>query len=342
MTAQNDYRRVLKAYPSIYQPRHVEHIGSAGGFSGAMFWRWQTELGELCLKRWPAEHPSAERLEFIHSVLRHVVKQGFGCVPLPLDTTSGNSYVAWGGHLWELTPWLPGIADDGQSPSEARLCAAMEMLARFHRTVASFQSSRPTLAKSPTIVQRLEKLHSLAAGGLTAVAAAVDRRPDHVLAPPAGKIMAHFPGTAPEVERLLIAGMKHEVELHPCIRDVRQEHVLFSGSVVTGLVDFGAMRMDNVSADVARLLGSMAGDDVAQRQKALDAFSVVYPLSEVELGLVTACDRAAVLLSGLLWLEWIFVEKRRFEKQNEVKRRLDMILSRLACVGKNSHGSETT
>ncbi len=49
--------------------------------------------------------------------------------------------------------------------------------------------------------------------------------------------------------------------LQPCIRDVWHDHVLFVGDDVSGLVDFGAMQPDSVAADIARLLGSLAGDD---------------------------------------------------------------------------------
>jgi hypothetical protein len=61
---------VLAQYASALQPLRSERLPS-GGFSGAQLWRLETVAGPLCLRRWPAEHPSAQRLTLIHNVLRH-------------------------------------------------------------------------------------------------------------------------------------------------------------------------------------------------------------------------------------------------------------------------------
>jgi len=132
MDRQNHVQTVLAAYPREFHAQRIEDLGPAGGFSGARFWRLRTAGGLFCLRRWPSEHPSRKRVEYIHSVLRLVAGQGVNVVPVPLLNLQGGSYVGHAGHLWELTPWMPGEADYHRAPNPDRLTAAMQTLARFH------------------------------------------------------------------------------------------------------------------------------------------------------------------------------------------------------------------
>lgn len=82
----------------------MEPIRHTGGFSGAELWHLHAPRGPLCLRRWPAGHPSHERLEFIQAVLWHVDQEGFHRIPVPLETRHHHGYVLHAGHLWELAP----------------------------------------------------------------------------------------------------------------------------------------------------------------------------------------------------------------------------------------------
>src|SRR5262245_31081207 len=126
------WRSILERYPFDWQSVQAEALGSAGGFSGAQFWRLKTARGNLCLRRWPREHPSAEQLREMHAVLARVWKRGFQRFPPPQSTRDGQTYVEQESHLWELTPWLPGSADYHRRPSQARLSAAACALAESH------------------------------------------------------------------------------------------------------------------------------------------------------------------------------------------------------------------
>ena len=135
------FQEVLAQYLPEFQPTHVEPLGSAGGMSGAQFWRVSAvvrgspdpappKLGvglptPYILRRWPAEHPSPDRLRFIHAVLRHAAERGCGFLPVPVTLQTGQSFVSHSGHLWELEPWMPGVADYDRLPSVAKLRAAM-------------------------------------------------------------------------------------------------------------------------------------------------------------------------------------------------------------------------
>jgi Ser/Thr protein kinase RdoA (MazF antagonist) len=339
MTAEPDFRQVLAAYPDDCQPQRTEFLGAAGGFSGAMFWRLQTPHRLLCLRRWPREHPPTERLEFIQAVLWHVNQEGFRLAPLPLETRTRAGYVRHAEHLWELTPWMPGAANYTTAPSAAKLRAALVALGEFHRAAAAFPLPVSGHVASPGIARRLELLQSLITGEFETIKQAVKRAAavqaadnaiaDGEITVAAQRLLELFPRAAPEVLAMLRQASRIKAPLQPCVCDIWHDHVLFEGEQVSGLIDFGAMRAETVAADVARLLGSLVGDDPAGWKAGLAAYESVRPLSEAEAVLVSALDQSGVLLGGMNWLRWIYVEGRVFEDRSAVLARLTHLGTRL-------------
>jgi Ser/Thr protein kinase RdoA (MazF antagonist) len=325
------WKEVLASYPADCQAERVDFLGTAGGLSGALLWRITSARGMLCLRRWTAQHPSAERLAFVHDVLRHVQRAGLSFVPAPLTTRRDTTFVAHGKHLWELAPWLPGAAADSAAANPTHLTAAMRALAEFHRAAATFPQCTPA-APSPGILQRRQRILRLMSGGLSELAGAVRRRSGRwiELADRGETILALFEQAGGAVFDSLEVPARTIVPLQPCLRDIHCEHVLFQGDVVTGIVDFGAMRLDNVAADIARLLGSWAANDADGWQRGLAAYVAVRPLSDDERLVVQAFDVSGVLLSGVQWLAWVFEEGRQFDDRPTILRRIDAILARLA------------
>jgi Ser/Thr protein kinase RdoA (MazF antagonist) len=119
----------------------------------------------------------------------------------------------------------------------------------------------------------------------------------------ASRIAAAFQRSAPRVADELRAVGGRPVPLQPCLRDVWHDHVLFQGDKVTGLIDPSAARTDTVTADIARLAGSLIADDQTAWDVALEAYRSVAPLSDAEAQLVPVLDRSGILLSGVGWLE---------------------------------------
>ncbi len=316
----------------------IEYLGSAGGFSGARFWRLTAPDGLLCLRRWPSESPDVSRLRYIHLVLEHVGRR-FARIPVPIRSGSGDSFVQQAGHLWELTRWLVGAADYLPERRPAKLKAAMEALAEWHVAAADgprLPSERLNPCDhSPGVFARLNKLTGLLNGGWGEIRQAVERfHPEnielHELQQLAGRILGLFPQVAPRVERILLCARGIVAPLQPCIRDVWHDHILFDGGEVSGIVDFGALRIESVAGDVARLLGSLAGDDSDSWQLGLSAYRAIRSLSADELALVEAFDDSLALLSGMNWLEWVFLEGRTFEGLPALVGRVRAIVERLA------------
>jgi len=329
MTVELEPLSVLAAYSEECRSTEVEFLGSAGGFSGALFWRVKTRAGLLCLRRWPRGHPSAERLEFIQAVLWHVVREGFDLLPLPLATRRQKGYVRHGGHFWELAPWMPGEADFRKNPTEEKLTAAMTALARFHRAALSFPLPDPPESPSPGMHGRLQQLQKWVAGDLDRLVESVEPGYWPEVEERAARLFPLVREAAESVLGLLKASVDCRVSLQPCIRDVWHDHVFFEEDRVSGLIDFGSMATDHVATDVARLLGSMACDDRRRWQVGLDAYGSVRPLSEAELSLISAFDQSTVLMAGLNWIDWIYRQRRVFDNHEAIPPRLDEIITRL-------------
>jgi homoserine kinase type II len=335
-----DLAPVFQRYPPDCQPSHMEPLGSAGGMSGAQFWRITAprpvvrgspdpaHVRTLALRRWPAEHPTPDHLHFIHAVLRHAADRGITVLPLPIVARDGSSFVAHAGYLWELTPWLPGAADYDRAPSDDKLRAAMTALAQFHVATADFKLA--TTDTAPAITRRLARLHQLTHGGIQDLSRAITSAPSPELGALAQEFIAILPRAVPHAVAQLEPLTGVPLRLQPCIRDIWHDHVLFTGNEVTGLVDFGALDIDTPATDIARLLGSLVGDDVTGWQTGLAAYSAIRPLSQQETLAVFALDASGIILAGCNWIGWIYVEGRRFENRAQVVERFRRICARMA------------
>ena len=337
MTIIQTVHEVLDTFWPRAAGRQVSPLGNAGGFSGSRLWRVSTTGGEFCLRRWPRESPDHERLAWIHAVLRHAAGHGLHFIPAPRENLSGQTIVRRQDFLWELSPWLSGVADYHSSPTQSKLEHALQGLARFHLAAASFEAqtnaallqASPQRAVPPGIRERFAFVQQLLAGGYDRMEQALVRCQWPEFVARATRVLHLFRQHAPTAARQLSAVAHTPVSLQPCIRDIWHDHILFTGDELTGLVDFGAMRRDNVATDLARLLGSLVRDDPAGWTTGLDAYERLRPLSADERQLVVAYDRSTVLLSGMNWLQWICVEQRVFDDGARVLQRLDETLLRL-------------
>jgi homoserine kinase type II len=325
---------IVNAYPAACQAGRVEFLGSAGGLSGAQFWRFETAIGRLCLRRWPAEHPSRQQLSRIHRVLERAVAAGFVRLPLPLKTRDGESWVAHDGHLWQLEPWLSGDANWLAAPSIEKLRSAMNALAQFHEAVADDPLLESQWGAAPGIVRRRQQIAWWTREGVAQLGASLDGLPRERVTQ-AKRIIEFFQRGRARAEALLNAADISPVQLTPCIRDIWHDNVLFVGDEVSGIVDFGAMEADSVAADIARLLGSLALDDAGGWLAGLESYQTARPLTPEELRLVEAFDRANTLLSPLNWMRWLYLEQRRFDNEDRVQARIAAQVKRLEfMVGK--------
>lgn len=326
-----DVGAVLAAYPQIGGVRRIDYLAAAGGMSGADLWQLHTDVGALCLRRWPREHPTAAYLAWIGRVLEHVRRAGFQRFPQLLAARSGVSWVQIAGRLWSLETWLPGAADASGPMRPARVAAALAALAEFHVAAAGFAEPEPDVGdapgdqrpvarptaeprSSPGILRRRQQLEEL-----RQQAARQLRGLDPATVPAAWKAavdawLAGFEAAGRFVGTRLDEAANVDFKLQPCLRDVWRAHLLFEGEVVTGIVDLAAMRLDHPATDIARLLGSIAGDDAATWQAGLAAYEQLRPLSEQDRQMVAAFDASGLLMTPWSWFRWVLIEGRQFSQ----------------------------
>jgi len=317
-----------------------------GGFSGAQVWRIEVGDAAYALRAWPPQGLPITRLCGLHRLLRFVHQQGVTAVPVPLATRNGETVVQADGRQWQLEPWMPGTADFADHPTPIRLQRIMQCLADWHRAAARFipRAGEETwfasaeIAVSPGVIERSERIEFWSPERVRHWEDRLRGRPPDESTAIGLQILQGYRQAAPRVQADLRNAAALRVPLQPCLRDVWHDHLLLTGDEVTGLIDAGACRAESVAADLARLLGSFFEDDRQRWSEALEIYQQHRPLSMDELRLVEVFDRSTVLLSGMAWLEWLLMERRRFAEPQRVHERLKTIVRRLqalamACVG---------
>ena len=219
---------------------------------------------------------------------------------------------------------MPGKAEFEQDPNSARLENVMSCLARFHRASAQvnldFRKSTNALSRLATLQEAGSLIEQIERSGETELAWVHHLRTI---------IVNQGTRRASELAALIAPFVDQVFPVQPVIRDVWHDHVLFSGNVVTGIVDFGAMQMDNVGLDLSRLLGSLVGDQVDRWQAAIDHYSKLRHLKPQEIEFAFALDQCATFLGSLSWLKWLLIDQRSFESSEQVERRIRHLIGRL-------------
>ena len=321
------FDELLARYPRSVQPLdQPEALGGAGGLSGGRLWRYRSEAGLLVLRAWPPHGPGRAHLERIHHWLSMTVELGF--IPAPIPDRAGRTLQEHAGRYWELAPWLPGTADRSHPPASARLRTAFAAMAAFHQRLAGDRHE----GISPGLGHRYEAVQRLVQGGLDTLEQAIGRaggRDQAGCRPAAIRWLGLARVVAPRLRDPLRLAASRIGPLQPCLRDARPDHFLFEGDQVRGLVDFGAMDVDCVAGDLARLIGDWLDGNPAARAEALTAYEAVRPLAPAESALIAIFEAAADLLIGEHWIRWHYVEDRRFDDPQAVSQGIARGLERL-------------
>ena len=330
---QGDVKQVLAHYPQVVSRTAGEALGNAGGLSGAQIWRVSDSEScrSLCVRRWPRSHPSAECLLWIHRVIGTARTRGCQFLPEVLLNRHGQSMVHLDGYLWEVTTWLPGVASLRDQFTPPKLAAACRALAEFHQATREM-AEYVVCDTSPGMHNRLE-MTVKCRQQLPQLRDSL-RQPLPSPWPPSYQqacqaIVERAGDKLAALEERIRPATKVQTGLQPCLRDIWHQHVLYEHDRLTGIVDFGAMRVDSPALDLARLLGSVALCQEDAWQLGWQAYHHRRPLSAAEQYLAEVACAAAVVLSGLNWVRWLAVEQRRFENLDLVGRRLAECLALL-------------
>lgn len=263
----------------------------------------------MVIRAWPQRDGDRARIEAIHGWLQSAV--GLAFLPHPVAGLDGRTVQELDGRCWEVAPWLPGSPETRRPPSADRVRAAFEALAVVHQRL----DQNPTLGPSPGLNARGEEVARLIHEGFDTIERAIENRAEDPIAPSALDWLDLARRFAPNLLADLNEVRQLAVPLQPCLRDARPEHFLFQGDEVSGLVDFGAMDVDCVAGDLARLLGEWLPkpDCEALRAEGLAAYRRRRPISPGEEALVGAFEALADLLIAERWIRWRFLEDRLFD-----------------------------
>lgn len=328
MPLDRDLQDVLTKYPGPAQPRdRPRWLGNAGGLSGAALWRYESEVGSMVARAWPTEFQDQARLERIHRWLARASTLRF--VPAVIAAVDGSTITRHGGRFWEVGSWLRGAPDLAEPPGPEHVAAAFRGLAEFHRRLSADPGSR--LGSSPGLERRFREIDDLARGGLDRLETVVATSPRDARRDLAAQWLGLARRIAPGMVEPARRACLQVLRLQPCIRDARRDHFLFEGVELTGIIDYGAMDLDSVAGDLARLIGDWLGVDPegSLRARAVSAYEEICPLDHDEKKILEFFERSTALLAPGHWVRWHFEEGRRFEDPRAVERGLKRGLAQL-------------
>ncbi len=286
------------------------HAGKSG-FSGALIWRASGGKLDLCLRGWPETESSPERIRTIHHWMREARRAGLTFVPKLWTCGDGQTCIKRRGRLWDVSQWMSGEASFHEKPSHARLQQACRALAQLH---LAWQRLDRRNDRCPGVSQRLKR-----AGQWHRITSQIGliQRADQALA-----------RWMPFVPTLLAFWENQRLPLQPCLCDIWHDHVLFEKDQVSGIIDYGNAKMDHVSVDLARLLGSLIGDDEESWELGLTAYREVRPLTVEEEAFARVLDRTGVVIAVWNWIRWWVIEKRSLD-ESRAEQRLTSLLDRM-------------
>jgi Ser/Thr protein kinase RdoA (MazF antagonist) len=312
---------ILSHYPALLRGALV-FLGNHGGFSGAQLWRLDTCGGSYCLKAWPPNWRSPQELAWIHGLMTQVSVLPW--MPRVAPTSAGTTFVTFQDRLWDLVTWMPGHANFSLAPSTARLAAACAALGQLHHAWAPAGARYDVC---PAVLRRFDSWQTwqqlLQTGW----------QPSPTIGDPystaAAQLWQLVLRRIDEVPRVLAPWSQRKIPLQPCVCDLWHDHVLFTADSVTGVIDFGSVKEDHVAVDLARLLGSLIGDDAALWEVGFQAYERIHPFGAEDRALARDLDLGGTILSATHWLRWLYHERRRYRRSAAVLNRLTALARRL-------------
>lgn len=236
-------------------------------------------------------------------------------------------------HCWQLEPWVHAGNDFLQTPRPVRLDNAMRALGHLHAVWSECSNTKtrtgsfgaclaeaepmPPNGISPAIRSRWEQLGWWWTHGTTRlleIEQSLDKidwakterdawreltRQVHAVWHKDKKRM---------IDRIRL-DLERTVRLFTVLGDVWSDHLFFEGDRLVKIIDYGGVRIDTASVDLARLLASTCGTDENRRTRAIAAYETVRELQPNERHLIESLSDSARLLGPLNWLNWIFIDR---------------------------------
>ena len=224
-------------------------------------------------------------------------------------------------------------------PRAAKLNNGLRTLAQIHLAAASFSvaddAGLPRSDRSPALLKRADLLESLDSSEWEQLQGDLARSPASLGREMAFEGLALIKRSLGPLRQKSLRWREERLPLQWVLRDVWHDHVLFTEDKVTGVIDFGAAAVDSPAGDVARLLGSLVGDDPESWRVGIAAYTAVRTMSPLELQAIQFFDASGTLLSAFNWVHWLFRDSTplgpHIDRQAAYKR-LERLVGRLRCL----------
>lgn len=294
----------------------------SGGLSGAEVFRVDGNQGRrYAFRRWP-QSTHLGRVVALHRTLRTL--RSTGCSQIAelacLIHADAEGMLAAGapatvlqparspdGRLWHVENWQPGQALLPSQVGRAHAAKVGRLLATLHISAGQIDDPHPLFHRRcdipPLLTERLEFVDHF-----RKVLAGPTRPVDHPLARAVlDCVRRRLPDLRSELATEIARG---PTPLQVCLRDLKEDSVLWQDDAVTGLIDLSAARTDHPAGDIARLFGGLFTTDRDLWRVAFEAYETVRPLSPADHRLVRLAVASEVVLSAIGWIDKLWWKPR--------------------------------
>ncbi|RCS54418.1 hypothetical protein DTL42_04545 [Bremerella cremea] len=291
-----------------------------GGLSGSDVWQVESPWGKFCLKCMPSGF-SVQRIRTIHQAVSLRRDAGMTCLAGYCQAASGETFVVHDERIWELQLWAKG---DAPTPpfSNWQKTKMYQAVARFHTVLRDTPHDQSQLGKSEGVAVRLNMLRTWRDHRMEEIRPRIVNYGHPQRKADLSFLAVSFQEYQHKLEPLLVEVSQQDYLLEHCIGDPRPENFRFTGDQLTGLIDLGSLRRDNIALDISRLASELASEAPIDWKLAWDSISAIHPLKEPEKRLTIVLDAANVILTGLKWIQWLVVDGYSFESEALVDSRL--------------------
>lgn len=332
-------QQLFDRYPTFARPdvqASTLTAGPSAGFSGGSVYCATAPVGKCAVRRWPPNFPQ-DRIQGIHDLIRAI---GGEALSVPFATMAGETVVSIDGGFWDISPWLPGAPMEANNASDTMLASAARLLGSFHRKATAAARDRwyqcmtmdewlavragSVVSSSELERRRREWVRLKERIGLTKEARAGDALLDEL----GKRTVEQSARFEREMDRIFALSFP-PVKATLCLRDVHRDHVLFEEERATGLIDYGAIGVGSLAADLGRYLGSVAADRQDLWQGAFEAYRLAHSLNAAEQRLAVILDATGTLIGALHWYEWLILDGRFQDCRHRAMVRWQTLLSRI-------------
>ena len=331
-TEQAAARRILDLFLPAAAALAVQRL--PGGLSGAAVFVCQSTDQKFALKRWPPGTKAA-RVDEVHQWLTES-RRTCSLIPALVRSTLGATRLSWESYHYELATWVPGEPVDDQSDGDRlaeMIAAGAEAIAKFHDSARHLGVSN---SPPPAVLRRLGRIDALRRE--LPAALADQPSPTPTLRWAADWLRRVGSGTLDAAAFRLGRWAGQLLPTQVVLRDVHRDHVLFLDHRVSGIVDFDALGIDSIAADLGRWVAGLLSRELTEPAESADRLWAAAErgyrrygrISSGEIELARDIAAASEVIQLANWVVWTHSDWPRFHHCKDlVDRRVSEIMRRM-------------